>query len=169
MLRTHAGRPLVLMQGAGASKTVWQLDLLRSLAQGREVVVFDFRCCLCGGTPSAHESFSPTSVAAAGEQESQQTPLLASTRLLNMPASPEDMSDHSTSAKHGLTWAHMPCRLDSGALGCAVHHRRRPVHASGPTVRPQCLTALAYWLCPSDLHESTHLASALASTSYSAA
>lgn len=35
----------MLVAGQGATKTVWGPDLLSSLAQGRQVVVFDNRFC----------------------------------------------------------------------------------------------------------------------------
>lgn len=39
----HAGRPLVMVSGQGATATVWTPDLLQTLAQGRQVTVFTNR------------------------------------------------------------------------------------------------------------------------------
>ena len=37
---THAGRPLLMISGQGATATVWTPDLLQTLAQGRQVTIF---------------------------------------------------------------------------------------------------------------------------------
>ena len=39
----HAGRPLLMISGQGATATVWTPDLLQTLAQGRQVTIFTNR------------------------------------------------------------------------------------------------------------------------------